>query len=73
MNEREMLRELCSGHSCNKCRVKELGIDCVAVDQGKGSSDDIFAIEQLYYELHPEERPVVISISADDMMSMFNA
>ena len=69
MEIRDMLRKLCAGHSCHNCKVKDYKIDCVAIDKGEGSSDDCFAVEQLFYSEFPEYRP--LEIPEDDFMGVF--
>lgn len=71
MNEIDMLTEICAGRFCNNCPAKKCHVRCYEVSLGKANSDDIFAIENIYYELHPEKNHTISDISEDDITAVF--
>lgn len=71
MNEIDMLTEICAGRLCSNCPAKKYHVRCYEVSLGKANSDDIFAIENIYYELHPEKNHTISDISEDDITAVF--
>lgn len=60
MTERDMMRAICRGRHCHECPVKENNINCIKLDNNSATEKDKAAVVKLYYELYPDEAPIII-------------
>ena len=71
MNEIDMLAKICAGRFCDDCPAHKQNVRCFMVSNGKANSDDIFAIENIYYGMYPEECHTISDVSEDDIAAVF--
>lgn len=71
MNEIEMLNEICLGRFCNDCPANKYHVRCYEVSKGEANADDIFAIENIYYEMHPGKCHMISDVSEADIAAVF--